>query len=165
MNKHDLIEQLTLSPHPEGGYFRRSYTATSGEAGRANASSIYYLLSDDSPIGHLHCNRSEILHCWQGGGSICYSLINSDGLLRQVILGPNIGAGEQLQLLVPGDVWKASELIAPSTANNFALVSELVVPEFVYAEHRMANYAVMRDTFPQQWPTLKKQIGHLIRPE
>lgn len=165
MNKYDLIEQLSLSPHPEGGYFCRSYTATKSSDGRASASSIYYLLSDDSPIGHLHCNQSEILHCWQGGSRIRYSLLSADGTLRQVILGPNIADGEQLQLLAPGGVWKASELIAPSASNNFALVSELVVPEFIYSEHRMANVAVMRDTFSLQWPTLEKQIGHLIRPE
>lgn len=44
------MEELALAPHPEGGWFRRTWTAETRLAdGRAAGSSIHYLL-DDSPV-------------------------------------------------------------------------------------------------------------------
>jgi len=60
MNKQQLIEKLSLEPHIEGGYFSRTYksdltTSVSYDTKpRCLLSSIYYMLTDDSPIDHLH---------------------------------------------------------------------------------------------------------------
>ena len=48
MDAQQLIDQLRLEPHPEGGFFRRSYTASHVAGGRNFMSSIYYLLTADS---------------------------------------------------------------------------------------------------------------------
>ena len=55
MQAQQIIEQLKLEAHPEGGYFRRSFThpqtTGDGSAQRPLMSSIYYLLTADSATG------------------------------------------------------------------------------------------------------------------
>jgi predicted cupin superfamily sugar epimerase len=71
--------------------------------------SIYYLLTKDSPIGHFHLNQSDIVHYYHLGSPIQYSLIFPDGTLNTVVMGSDVIAGQCLQLHVPGGVWKANE--------------------------------------------------------
>ena len=60
MNKRQLIEKLSLTAHIEGGYFSRTYCSDiktdlpSYPEPRRLLSSIFYMLTDDSPIGYLH---------------------------------------------------------------------------------------------------------------
>ncbi len=161
MSSTAIIAQLDLEPHIEGGYFRRSYTAAHSINGRAAMSSIYYLLSGDSPVGHLHRNRSDILHFWQGGKPLHYTLVSPNGEVSHPIMGPNIAEGELLQMLVPGGYWKASELKANRLASSdYGLISEAVCPGFDFADHELASAAQIQRDHPQHWP----QLAHLISP-
>ena len=59
MDKQSLIAELQLEPHVEGGWFRRTYCSpqqvqTEKDPVRPLMSSIFYMLADDSPVGHLH---------------------------------------------------------------------------------------------------------------
>ena len=95
-----LIEQLKLEPHVEGGYFRRTYNADHlaaiGPTRSADAadseqqsfcSAIYYLLCSQSPIGHLHRNRSDILHFHHSGQTLKYTLISPSGEISDGVMG------------------------------------------------------------------------------
>ncbi|WP_372758293.1 cupin domain-containing protein [Litorivivens sp.] len=151
MDKHTLIEKLQLSPHPEGGFFRRTYESSHTHLGRRLMSSIFYLLTDDQPTGHLHRNRSDIVHYWQGGGSLLYTLLTPEGKLLQITLGPDVPSGEQLQLTVPGGFWKGSQLLC----GDYALISEAVCPGFDFDDHEMASADEMQQRYPEHWPSLK----------
>lgn len=160
-----LIDALALEPHVEGGYFHRTYTAplatdqTSDGRRRPAASSIFYLLTSDSPVGYLHSNRSDILHFWHAGDPLRYTLLSPAGELSTVTLGPDLSAGQQLQLLVPGGTWKASALANPS-AEAYGLISEVVCPGFDFADHRMADAQWIEAHYPGHWPTLAPLIRH-----
>ncbi len=156
MDAAQLIAQLQLQAHPEGGYFRRSYTADQQLSGddslrRPLMSSIFYLLTADSPIGHLHRNRSDILHFWQGGAPLHYTLLLPNGDIKEVVMGPDLAAGQQLQLLVPGDWWKASQL----RSGDYGLISEAVCPGFDYRDHAFADAADIRASYGPHWPQLQ----------
>lgn len=133
-----IITALQLEPHTEGGYFKRTYesklsaTVGSGGSDRKLLTCIYYLLTSESPIGHLHVNQSDIVHFHQRGDPITYHLVSPEGELRQVTLGPEIDKGHQLQLTVPSGWWKASEL----ASGEYGLVSEAVSPGFEYEDMR-----------------------------
>lgn len=153
----DWIARLGLEPHPEGGWFRRIYTdgrvlATPGGE-RAAASSIHYLLDRRSHIGRLHRNRSTILHYLQHGGPVDYYLLEADGGLRTVTLGT--APGQQLFLEVPGGVWKASQL--PAYVSH-ALVSEVVLPGFDYADHDFMNLSQLAGEYPQHLQALRALV-------
>lgn len=165
MNKQQLIRHLNLEPHLEGGYYRRTYCAepiTRLDNGkhRPLMSSIFYLLTDDSPTGFFHCNRSDIVHYWQGGAALRYYLIDPQGTLQQIVLGPDLARGEQLQLVVPGGVWKATQLME----GEFGLLSEAVSPGFDYGDMKLASARDLQQQFPDLWRHLGQVLEHLCKP-
>ena len=111
--KQYLIEKLNLTKHIEGGYFSETHrsadpisTPDRVDASRSVFTSIFYLLTDDRPMNHLHRNKSDIMHYFQAGSAFSYILVTPDGELRRVKLGMDLEAGELPQLLVPGGYWK-----------------------------------------------------------
>lgn len=146
-----LIEALNLEQHVEGGYYRRTYQSdhrdmvnTSGGE-RFLLTSIYYLLTNTSPIGHWHKNQSDILHFFHLGAPITYYLIHPDGSLETVVMGSDPTKGQQLQLLVKGGTWKASYL----PQGEFGLISEAVSPGFDFADMQLGSRQVLLEQFPQ----------------
>ena len=160
MNKSDVIEALQLEPHIEGGYFRRTFTAseqylkTDGSM-QALMSSIFYLLTDDSPVGRLHRNRSAIMHYWHAGSALRYHLLKPDGELLRIELGPDLKRGQHLQMLVPGGWWKATELVD----GEFGLLSEAVCPGFEFADMQLASFADINASHPQHAQALRRFCG------
>lgn len=166
MDKQQLIRTLQLEPHVEGGYFRRTYSADAaivvgpGEE-RPILSSIYYLLTDDSPVGYFHRNRSDIVHYWHCGDALTYHLIDPNGHYRAVELGPDIADGQLLQLTVPGGVWKATAL----KSGQFGLLSEAVAPGFDYADMELASEARLQAAFPELWRQRAPEFKALCKPD
>ena len=102
-NAQDVVTALNLEPHVEGGYYRRTFQTDdqprveTAAGQRYLMSSIYYLLTRETPIGHFHLNRSDIVHYYHLGDAIKYSLIFPDGALETVVMGSDIIAGQCLQ--------------------------------------------------------------------
>lgn len=144
-----LIDTLKLEPHPEGGYFKRVYeskrTAPIGpnDTSRFLLTCIYYLLTDESPIGHLHVNRSDIMHFYHGGAPIIYTLVSPTGELHHETLGSDLDQGQKLQLLVPGGWWKASQL----ESGKYGLISEAVAPGFDPEDMRFISQKEVESQF------------------
>lgn len=160
MNKQEIIKILSLEPHPsEGGYFKRTFSSeinTACSAGtRKSLSSIYYMLTSDSPIGHLHKNKSDIIHYFHSGSAITYTIIHPNGQLETKILGNDLSHGQTPQLTVKGGCWKASEL----NEGDYGLLSEAVSPGFEYADMELAQSATIRERFPELFDTVKKYIN------
>lgn len=146
-----VIEQLGLQAHVEGGYFKRTFQADhrakidQGDGPRFTITSIFYLLTQDSPVGHFHLNKSDIVHYYHLGSPISYYMIHPDGRLETAVLGPDILAGQQLQLTVLGGVWKASHL----SEGDYGLLSEAVAPGFEYADMQLGKPGNLLEAFPQ----------------
>ncbi|ROS05550.1 hypothetical protein EDC56_1085 [Sinobacterium caligoides] len=160
MDKQAVINHLKLQRHPlEGGYFRRTYESEQDVScivgTRKLLTSIYYMLTDDSPIGFLHKNISDIMHYYHKGEAIKYTLVSPDGNLSEVVLGPEIENGQQLQLLVPGGYWKASSLCS----GEFSLISEAVSPGFSYTDNQLATHEVIEQAYPE----IKSQLNAYIK--
>lgn len=163
IKKQDIIKQLTLIEHREGGYFNETYRSTavmdtdrSGKE-RNVSTSIYYMLTDDRPIGYFHTNLSDVVHYFHLGSALIYYLISPQGDLKVYTLGANPQKGEQMQLIVPGHYWKATLL----TEGEFGLLGENVAPGFEYQDNRLATPAELAKLFPHLWD----KISHLVHPE
>ena len=160
MTADDIIQSLKLEPHPrEGGWFRRTYTShlttTTPDGKRQLATAIYYLLTRDQPIGYLHRNKSNIVHCYHLGAPIRYSVINLQGKIETTVLGSDLQQGQVPQLLVPGGLWKATELLD----GDYTLITEVVAPGFDYEDNEVATTKVMQ----QEHPTLIAQLQKTIK--
>lgn len=160
MTKQELIKQLSLVEHVEGGYFSETYRS-SEEMGtnregttRAVMTSIYYLLTDDRPIDHLHQNKSDIMHYFQSGSPITYILVDLEGSLSKVKLGLEIANGEVPQLLVPKGYWKAAVL----ESGEYGLLGEAVAPGFDYRDMTIAKADEIQAQFPTIWDELSPYV-------
>ncbi len=125
-----IITTLRLVPHPiEGGFFRETYRASGTIAGealpagyardasRSFGTAIYYLLTA-STFSEMHrLPTEEVFHLYLGGPLRMLQLFG-DGSGREIVLGKNILAGEEPQVVVPAGVWQGS-LLEPGV--EFAL--------------------------------------------
>ena len=155
-----VAQALNLSGHVEGGYYRRTYQAdhrelvpTSG-GDRYLMTSIYYMLTRQSPIGHFHCNTSDIMHYYHLGDPVRYTLIYPDGKLETVVMGSDVTHGQVLQLMVKGGIWKASELL--SNEYGYGLISEAVSPGFDFADMTLGEKQKLVAQFPQHQAILNR---------
>lgn len=97
---------------------------------------IYYMLTNDSAVDTWHMNKSDIMHFHHQGGSIHYMFIDAnDGHLEEYTLGKDIDKGEVMQLMVPGNTWKACFLLD----GEYGLISEAVAPGFEYEDMRIGK--------------------------
>lgn len=151
LSKEQVKQILQLDGHFEGGYFRQSFKAehrpnVMTERGERTAmTTIYYMLTDDSPIDHFHTKYSDGIEYYHLGDPITYHLIHPDGRYEKVVVGPDIANGQQLQLAVTGGTFKAAEL--PS--GSYGLVSEAVAPGWEMEDMVLINKQELLEKFPQ----------------
>ena len=122
MSRPATAERLDLRPHPEGGWFRRTWASpATTETGRAAATAILFLLT---PGEHSapHVVDADELWLWHGPGTLTL-LIGGE----RTLLGP-----EQPQVLVPAGVRQATEPV-----DDEVLVSCVVSPGFEWSRFRL----------------------------
>lgn len=153
----ELIRELALLPHPEGGHYRQVYAADEAiPAGalpdrfggdRPFSTSIYYLLAG-SERSRLHRIASDELWHFYAGAPLTIVTLDDGGGRRDLGLGPDLAAGERYQLVVPAGRWFGAAL-SESDPDAFALVGCTVAPGFDFADFELADAAALRARFPQ----------------
>lgn len=139
-----LAELLDLQPHPEGGWFRRTWTSTvpvvpPGAAGgvvRPTATGIHYLLCAGEE-SRWHQVRSDELWLHHSGPALALltgGTSDVPGTPTTTVLGGDVEAGEHPQVLVPAGTWQAA---GPAPAD--VLVSCVVSPGFDFADWTLAD--------------------------
>ncbi len=132
-----LIEQLGLAAHPEGGWYKETWRGEAGPDGRAGGTAIIFLLRAGE-ASHWHTVDAAELWLWQAGDPLELRLAASDaGPVRSVILGSDVGAGQQLQGFVLPHEWQAARSLG-EPQHGYSLVSCVVVPGFDFAGFSLA---------------------------
>ncbi len=131
MSAEDVAKHLNLSPHPEGGWFRRTYRHADELAGRPIASAIYYLITGDRR-SHWHRLDADELWHWYGGASLELWLSGHRTTESSIILGPNLTKNEEPQRLVPKGMWQCC-----TSLGDWTLVGCTVSPAFSFAGFEM----------------------------
>lgn len=134
-----LIEQLGLTAHPEGGWYKETWRGAPGSTGRASGTAIVFLLKNDER-SHWHRVDADEMWLWQAGDPLALMLADDDtGPVRTITLGCDVGAGQELQGLVPTSAWQAAEPSPSSSgAMGYSLVSCVVMPGFDFAGFELA---------------------------
>lgn len=151
----NIIQTLKLEKHVEGGYYRRTFCSTldctshNGKK-RQTMSSIYYLITRESGFSALCVNDSDlILYHHQGSPMKIVFFDPASNELYSHILGSDIKNGEQPQVVCPGGIWKAYDLMG----GDYCLVSEAVSPSFEYDDMHLVtqqNLASLSNEMQQQ---------------
>ena len=140
MTANEIKTLLKLEPHPvEGGYFRRTYTSKLNvevdregiSTTRAMGTAIYYLLGPGT-FSEMHVLSSDELFHFYLGDPVEMLQIAPDGSSKRVLLGPDLAAGQHVQLVVPKNVWQGSRLVK---GGSLALLGCSVSPGFEYADY------------------------------
>lgn len=134
-----LIEKLELQPHPEGGYYRRTfeseYMVNTPYGERRAMTSIYYLL-DKGSKSRWHRLKSFERWYFHSGDAVNIHLFDGEGFLTKQL---GIGAGEEPVVDIPENTWFCAELTDASAADAFAFVSCTVSPGFEFSDFELAS--------------------------
>jgi predicted cupin superfamily sugar epimerase len=155
----ELIQQLELLPHPEGGHFRETYRASLtvqtpwGE--RSASTAIHYLLQSDE-WSCWHRIRSDEAWHHHGGGALLLYEISAEGKAGLSRLGLDLAAGERPQHVVPAGSWFAA---APAPDSAWSLVSCTVAPGFDFADFDLARASQL----PGERQTIERICPHWRR--
>jgi hypothetical protein len=154
MTAQEVIDALRLKPHPvEGGFFRETYrselmlpqTVLPFNAGpRSIGTAIYYLLTPDTVSAMHRLPTDEVFHFYLGDPVEMLQLL-PDGQSSNLILGPDVQGGQQVQTVVMGGIWQGSVL---KTGGRFALLGATMAPGFDYADYVSGD----REELTRLWP-------------
>jgi hypothetical protein len=100
-------------------------------------------------------SSDEVFHFYLGDPVEMLQLY-PDGSSAIFILGQDLKAGQQVQLVVPAGVWQGAQLV---DGGKVALLGCTVTPGFDYADYRGGCYAELAD----KWPTEAARIRRLTR--
>jgi predicted cupin superfamily sugar epimerase len=160
MTADEIKALLNLQPHRvEGGFFRRTYTAAGtielSRGQRPTGTAIYYLL-EPGTFSEMHVLDSDEIFHFYLGDPVEMLQLHPDGCSAVFTLGPDLAAGQHVQLVVPAGVWQGTRLIGDG---KVALLGCTVTPGFEWADYRSGSYAELAE----KWPTEAKRIKALTR--
>lgn len=133
MTADQIIVALDLAPHPEGGWFRQTWAAGAAAGQRPSGTAILFLLKADEN-SHWHRVDATEIWFWHAGAPLILSqAATTAGPAEDAVLGPDIGAGQLPQRIVPADHWQAAR-----STGDWTLVSCTVSPGFRFAGFSLA---------------------------
>jgi predicted cupin superfamily sugar epimerase len=163
LTAEDVICILNLQPHPvEGGYFRETYRSPAEipaaalprhGAVRSVGTAIYYLLKPGH-VSEMHVLPGDEIFHFYLGSPVRMLQLWPDGAGKEVVLGPDLTAGQVPQLVVPAGVWQGTHLISDE---GFSLLGATMAPGFEYADYRSGSRAELTT----QWPGHAETIARL----
>ena len=130
MTAEEIIAQLGLRPHPEGGNFVETFRAPG--PGRSAGTAIYFLLKAGERSHWHKVDADETWHHY-AGAPLELSLSDDGHGVRHLRLGSDLGIGERPQATVPRHVWQAARSLGAWT-----LVGCTVAPGFEYSGFELA---------------------------
>jgi uncharacterized protein len=130
-----LIESLGLVPHPEGGWYRRTWEAPAHPGERPAASAIYYLLLEGEVSAPHRIDATELWHFYDGDP---LELVREPpgGAPDVTILGRDVPAGQRPQAVVEAGVWQWARPVG-----RYALVGATVTPAFEFEGFELRDEA------------------------
>ncbi|WP_423802171.1 cupin domain-containing protein [Neobacillus sp. SAB-20_R2A] len=150
-----LVTNLGLEPHPEGGYYKRTFEsseqisdqelAVNYNGKRKLYTSIYFVLTSKD-VSHFHRLKSDELWYFHGGSSLTIHIIHENGEYEEIRLGLNFNNGEVPQALVPKNAIFGSSVMEKETCS---LVGCMVSPGFDFQDFELFTQDELLQKYPQ----------------
>lgn len=165
-----IIQELALQPLPiEGGYYSIEYRSDEEipaaalpdryHNNRVLGGTIYFLETEQQ-FSAMHKLPTDEVYYYHLGDPLEMLLLYPDGSGETVLLGPDITAGQRLQILAPHDCWQGSRPL-PGGEHGFGLVSTSMAPGFDDSDPVFAK----RETLQAEYPEFSTLIEALTRLE
>lgn len=136
-----LIEQLQLQPHPEGGWYREVFRSQGhvmpqdGRPARSALTSIYFLLEATQQSRWHRVLSDEVWVHLEGAALDLWTWDATNGQLCNATLGP-VSAATTPQHVVSAGLWQAAKPKPGDTA-GYVLVACMVGPGSDFSDFRM----------------------------
>ena len=152
-----LIEQLQLQPHPEGGWYREAFRSShtvqtnDSRSPRSALTSIDFLLQRGQASAWHRVRSDEVWHLLEGESLSLWLLPPSGpGPLQEVLLS----AATTRRHVVPADWWQAAE-----PGGEFAYVGATVGPGFDFADFSFGREdAALVNALPGLTPDMSRLL-------
>ena len=164
MDPQQLIAELGLEPHPEGGYYAETYRATESIPGaalpptyggdRSCSTAIYYLLTAGDVSAMHRITSDEIFHFYCGD-PVRMLQLHPDGRGEEIAIGSRVERGERPQVVVPGGSWQGLSL---AEGVRFALLGCTVAPGFDFADFAIADTEELAAAYPD-WADRVRELS------
>jgi predicted cupin superfamily sugar epimerase len=120
LSAEDVRALLKLEPHATCGYVRVTFISNQRIApgglpapfldGRPAGSALYFMVTPDAPV-RLHRIRNDQLYHRYLGDPIEIIMLHENGTSERAIVGPDLRAGQCVQLLIPGNTFHTARVI------------------------------------------------------
>lgn len=151
MTATQIIKQLELLAHPEGGYYRETYRSNQvlylGDyhGQRHVSTGIYYLLVEKKISAFHRIQQDEMWHFYKGG-PLELHIISKHGHYQKILIGNQLEHGEVPQYVVRGGDYFAAR-VCPE--QPYSLVGCTVAPGFDFKDFEMPSRATLIAQFPE----------------
>jgi uncharacterized protein len=120
MTAEEIRVLLKLEPHATCGFVRVTFISEKWIAagglpppfaqGHPAGSALYFMVTPDAPV-RLHRIRNDQLYHYYLGDPIDVLMLHADGTTQRAVVGPDLRAGQCLQLLIPGNTFHTARIV------------------------------------------------------
>ncbi|MDB3904866.1 cupin domain-containing protein [Crocinitomicaceae bacterium] len=157
MNRiEELVKELNLIKHPEGGFYAENYRSKlkTEDNNGILMTSIYFLLTSEN-VSNFHRIKNDELWFHHEGSPIAIHTLEN-GNHKEYILGNTHGKACRPYQLISGNTIFGSSVLEPE---SYALVSCVVSPGFEFKEFELFSKEQLIKEFPKE-----KDIIELLTP-
>lgn len=163
-NVENIVKELNLLPHPEGGFYKETYRSTGNipqsalnefSGDRSYCTGIYFLLTSNNFSAFHRIKQDEMWHYYDGS-PLYVHIIDKQGIYTRHEVGKDFSKGQKPQLVVPAGAWFASSV---KETNTYSLVGCTVAPGFDFEDFELA----IREKLISEFPEHKNIITSLTR--
>jgi predicted cupin superfamily sugar epimerase len=154
LTAEEVRSLLNLEPNATCGFVRGTYVSDSSIAPgglpppfadhRPMGSALYFLVTSTAPV-RLHRIRNDQLYHYYLGDPLEVFLLHADGSTERVIVGPDLRAGNRVQLLIPGDTFHTARVIG---RRRWFLGASTEWPGVVPTDVEIGNIAEIAAKYP-----------------
>lgn len=153
LNSSHWINELCLSKHPEGGYFRETYRSQRSTNNRSFVTSIYYLLDGNDFSSFHKIDADEIWHFYYGSSLTLFIINERNPRLTRKVLGNNYKKKDSLEILIESDNWLAAQV---NNKLSYSLVGCTVIPGFEFEHYELGDRDKLLSLFPEHKKIIEK---------
>jgi predicted cupin superfamily sugar epimerase len=157
----EITRLLDLEPNATCGFVRVTYIAKQEIApgglpqpfasGSPLGSALYFLVTPEAPV-RLHRIRNDQLYHYYLGDPLEVFMLRGNGEVGRVVVGPDIVAGQRVQLFIPGNTFHTARLVGNG---RWFLGASTEWPGVVPADVEIGNLEELAKSYPTLAPEMR----------
>ena len=168
----EILNLLKLEPNATCGFVRVTFVSKQAVApgglpapfadGRPLGSALNFMVTPSAPV-RLHRIRNDQLYHYYLGDPLEVFLLHGDGTSERVIVGPDLRAGQRVQLLIPGNTFHTARLIG---RRQWFLGASTEWPGVVPADVEIGNVEELAGRYPAVAADLRSiaaSVQHVVQ--